>query len=455
MNDESSCSSATLPSRNVSAGRLLQGPSAQPATAGRAAAHAVLTILTLAVFWLIAGRSTPQHSERFYLVVPWVYAAGALWLGLLVGRRAALQRGLIAGAAIGGVLCVHLYERHYGAGGGLVEDELTVIAWMLLAVVLVARWIYLATWAVVRRALRVQPASSRRRVVGARLAAIFAYSFLLIAYLMAVGQTHFPKRHPAYTPQNLRLAYDDVGFASRDGTMLAGWFVPVDGSNRSAIVCHGVGAFKADMIDFIHALTAGGYNVLAFDFRGHGESQGHTASYGAKEKEDVWAAIDWLRAHHPAQSERIVGVAWSMGAASLIFAAAEDERIEALHIDAAYARTRDIAGVIAGQFPPVYRHVGKYLGLAAASVETGTNLFTLAPVDVIGQLAPRPILIVHGEDDRLIPIEQGRMLYAAAGEPKEFVAIPGCGHCGTIGTDTPEYQRRMLAFLNAALAAER
>jgi fermentation-respiration switch protein FrsA (DUF1100 family) len=234
--------------------------------------------------------------------------------------------------------------------------------------------------------------------------------------------------------------------------MLTGWFVPVAGSERTAIVCHGVGAYKADMLDFVQALTAGGYNVLAFDFRGHGESDGHSISFGAKEKRDVRAAVDWLRAARPEQSQRIVGVGWSMGAVSLLLAAAEDERIAALHLDAPYARTRDIARVIARPFPPVYRQVGFYLGVAIASLDAGVNLFKLAPVDAVGRIAPRPILIVHGTSDELIPIEQGRMIHAAAGEPKRFVEIPGAGHCETFSVDSPEYERRMLAFLNDALA---
>jgi len=300
----------------------------------------------------------------------------------------------------------------------------------------------------------VKPESPPKRAFAARIAALLIFSMLLVGYLMAELQTHFPKRQASITPQVLHRAFETVHFPSRDGLMLAGWFVPVEDAERTAIVCHGVGAEKSDMIDFIDALTAGGFNVLAFDFRGHGASAGHTVSYGAREKGDIEGAIDWVRATHPAGARRIVGVGWSMGAASLILAAAEDERIEALHIDAPYARTRDIARVIAGQFPPVYRHVGYYLGLCVASLEARTNLFTLAPVNAVARIAPRPILIVHGEADELIPIAQGRMIFAAAGAPKSFVAIPGAGHCGTIAVDTPDYQRRMLEFLNGALAAQ-
>lgn len=414
----------------------------------------LLAPITLLALWLAALPLVAHPAERFYLVVPLAYAAGTAWLVRAGDRRAALRRG--GGVLAGGLAlaAVHFYDRSRPSSM-LADGERTVLVYGLMAFVLVAAWMYAGVHGAVRRVLRVTPGAAGRRAFLARCVSLMLFSIVLAGYAMAEMQIHFPKRRGIATPRMLHRSFENVRFASRDGVELAGWFVPAKDARRTALVCHGVGADKSDMLDFIEALAGGGFNVLAFDFRGHGESGGRTVSYGARERLDIQAAVDWLEAEHPDEAQHVVGVGWSMGAASLILAAAEDERIEALHVDAPYARTRDIARIIAHGFPPVYRQAGYYLGLALASLEARTNLFTLAPVDSVARIAPRPILIVHGERDKLIPIAQGRALYAAAGEPKSFVAIPGAGHCGTLRVDSPRYERRMLSFLNEALTEKR
>ncbi|MCB9850916.1 MAG: alpha/beta hydrolase [Phycisphaerales bacterium] len=411
----------------------------------------ILNLCTLVVLWLALWPWKPHWSERFYLVVPWAFACGSLWLLVLHQRRAAIARAAIAASMLIAVLAAAFYERRHPVED-LMPGELAEFARGFVAVLIVSSWIWTGLSASLAPILRVRTESKRLHRIAARLAVILVFSVIANGYLMAVLQTHFPKRSSNMTPATIRREYAVVHFTARDGIPLVGWFVPCEGSERTAIVCHGVGAYKADMIDFVDALVEGGYNVFTFDFRGHGESGGHTISYGKYEKLDVLAAVDWLKQKHADESRHIVGVAWSMGAATMLLAAAEDTRIEALHIDAAYARTRDIAAVIAAPFPPVYQECGTAIGLLIGSLECGANLYTLAPIDVIASIAPRPIMIVHGDVDPLIPLAQGKQLFEAAGEPKQFVIIKGAGHCQTITIDTPDYQRRMVAFLNDALA---
>jgi len=430
----------------------LRTPTDNAGASSRAWTLCLLTPISLLAFWILAAPIVAHPAERFYLVVPWVYAAGALWMALIGARRDALRRALVCAALVAGLGAVFLYARRRPPQA-LADGELVVMAYGLCAVVLVTRWMYLGLAWIVRRVLPNGAEASRWRALCLRLLTILLFSVVACGYLMAVLQTHFPKRRSMITPRMVRLAFADIRFAARDGLELAGWFVPAKDAQRTAIVCHGVGADKSDMLDFVAALTAGGYNVLAFDFRGHGASAGHTVSYGKREMLDILGAVDWVRAHEPRAAQHIVGVGWSMGAASLILAAAEDPRIEALHLDAAYARTRDIARVIAAPFPPVYEQLGLHIGLVLGSLEAGVNLYTLAPVEVIAGIAPRPIMLVHGEEDELIAIEQGRLLFAAAGEPKWFHPIAGAGHCATINVETPRYEQRMLEFLDKALAS--
>jgi alpha-beta hydrolase superfamily lysophospholipase len=89
------------------------------------------------------------------------------------------------------------------------------------------------------------------------------------------------------------------------------------------LLCHGLGSSKSNALPVAEHLLRAGYNVLAFDFRAHGESAGHVSTFGARERLEVLAAVEWLRRERPRQSERIFGVGASMGAAALVAAAAD------------------------------------------------------------------------------------------------------------------------------------
>lgn len=409
--------------------------------------------------WLVASRWLVSPTERCYFIVPWWYVGGTVLAWRRTGWRGAGRRILAVGIG-SALLAGMLLADRLAPSQALQPYERSVIVYGLLAVLVVASWL----WAVVdwlagkvfgrAGATGACGRTSRQQRLPVRIGALVVYAILLDAYLLAVLEVHWPRRLEPATPAQLHLMYERVAFHSADGTPLVGWWVPADGSDRTALVCHGVGAYKADMLDFIYALHNADFNVYAFDFRCHGESGGHTVTYGRCEKQDIISALDLLRERYAAGSQRLVGVGWSMGAASLILAAAEDERLEALHLDAAYARTFDMARVIASRQPPVLRGICLYLGTAWGSVETQTNLFTLAPVDVISRIAPRPVMLIHGDIDQIVPIEEGRMLYAAAGQPKYWHEVPGANHCQTLAQESPVYEERMIRFLKDALSKE-
>ncbi len=405
-------------------------------------AIAALVILTGVVFHL-------NGSEQFYLAVPLIF----LVRGLSVWSRDKREgRTRVAVIAIGlmGVMVAAIVDwlspsRTLGPFGR------TACVYASLAIVVVSIWLYVPFAALVRKLNSVNE-NRRWQRIAVRALGIVLYSFVIYAYLLSLLQTHVPKRTDAATPAQLRLTYEDVSWQSRDGVMIAGWYVPNDDTDRAVILCHGMGADKSDMLDFALALHDGGYSVLALDFRGHGASGGFTISYGPKEKWDIISGVDYLKHKHPARSKHVFGVGWSMGAASLVFAAAEDHRIEGIHLDAVFASAMDMARILPSGAPPVYRQVTPYVATAFACLESGVNLFGLDVTESI-QKVTCPVMLVHGEEDRLIPIAQGRQVFESANQPKFWRAIPGAGHCGSIGVESPHYEAEMIAFLDAVAGA--
>ncbi|GJM24130.1 MAG: hypothetical protein DHS20C16_05450 [Phycisphaerae bacterium] len=384
-------------------------------------------------------------SAQFYLAVPMIFLVRGLSIWSRDKREGRMRIVVLTVGLIGVVIAAVADwmspSPSFGAFGR------TVCAYALLTIVITSMWLYAPVGFAISK-LSGKDEDRPWKRIGLRTLGILVYSFVIYAYLLSFLQTHVPKRTGDGSPAQLRLSFQDVSYLSRDGVRIAGWYVPNEDSDRAVILCHGMGADKSDMLDFALALHEGGYTVLMPDFRGHGASGGYTVSYGPKEKWDIISGVDYLEREHPARTKHLFGVGWSMGAASLVLAAADDDRIEGLHLDAVFASAMDMAKILPSGAPPGYRQVTPYVATVFACLESGVNLFGIDITEAIGEVTC-PVMLVHGEEDGLIPIAQGRQVYESANQPKTWRAIKGAGHCGTIGVESPRYEAKMIAFLDA------
>src|SRR6266850_1169681 len=177
---------------------------------------------------------------------------------------------------------------------------------------------------------------------------------LIIPYLISLTMVYRPRVLLGDDPRQHELSYADVAFVSDDGVALAGWWInaarlPIginaelaeDWGKRTVVLCHGVGSAKERQLDLARYLAGRGYNVLVFDFRGHGESGGNFISFGVRERFDVMAAIAWAKAKHPIEAEHLFGIGSNCGGAALLGAAVEKgpgEQLEGLVVDEPFAR---------------------------------------------------------------------------------------------------------------------
>ena len=290
------------------------------------------------------------------------------------------------------------------------------------------------------------------RIAGSLLGASALGAGGLIGYRMA-----HPRRVRPRLPEDLADSVEEVVFPSADGLWLRGWFLPARPGAATLVVCHGYRGSRAHTLDLGLALRARGYNVLLFDFRAHGASEGRYTSVGAREAGDLAGVVAYLLSRPDVDPARLGGLGYSMGAAALILAAAERPEIGAVVADSSFAALSDVAGpALRAYLPrplrPLRRLVGPVARRAAERL-SGVPVAAVRPVDAIARIAPRPILLIHGAADTLVPPPEALRLYVAAGEPKDLWLVPRAGHARGLLVDPEAYFQRVLAFFNASLPA--
>ncbi len=262
------------------------------------------------------------------------------------------------------------------------------------------------------------------------------------------GRPGWFRRRPSVPDTRLRA----VAFESTDGIKLAGWYGDRSEAAATIILCHGVPGDKRDMAGLALALMNAGFAVLAFDFRNWGESERTPVTLGHRELQDVLGAVAFVqRLAGPRRRIGIVGL--SMGAAAAILAAAQTPEIEAVIADSSYARLDHAVERIA-------RRVGGPLGTLAwrrtrriGERLIGVPLASVAPVEAISAISPRPVLIIHGKRDRLTDVGDAHALYRACGNPKALWVVERAGHARTRRVGSAEYDRRVVGFFKEYLSA--
>lgn len=297
----------------------------------------------------------------------------------------------------------------------------------------------------------------RRRADAVRYAAAFAGGALagglgLAAYTgreLNGRRPHSWRDAYTFTPWEVQVPFEEVSFVTGDGIVLRGWWFPSPGSARTIVGATGHKGTKPDLLGIGSGLWRAGNNVLLFDYRGCGESDPAPLSVGFYEQRDLRAALDWAHERVPAARLGLLG--FSMGAALAILAAATDPMIHAVVADSAYATLQGVVAAAYGRYRvpswPFLALSDRYNGW-----RYGYRYGALRPIAVIGQLAPRPLLIIHGACDAVTPVAHAQQLYDAAGVGKALWIAAGAHHCGAYFLNRQEYVARVADFFARSLA---
>jgi pimeloyl-ACP methyl ester carboxylesterase len=244
--------------------------------------------------------------------------------------------------------------------------------------------------------------------------------------------------HPARRPVSVvpDLPYEDVTFES-GGVTLKGWIFRASAAPRRGwlVYLHGIGDNRQGGVGFAHRFGALGYDVLAFDARGHGDSGGEAVTYGVKEKDDVVRALDAVHA------DRVVLFGCSLGAAVALQAATVDPRIVAVIAQSPFA---DLRSIVYERKPWIASRGEADAALTLAGARGGFTVDDASPLKGARDVRV-PVLLIHGASDTATSPEHSRRIFAALTGPKELLVVPGAGHNDTLAR--PETWKRIEAWL--------
>lgn len=293
-----------------------------------------------------------------------------------------------------------------------------------------------------------------RALVGLLIGILLVVALYLGASAYITNQATRADRSPVEgTPADVGLSYEDVTFESADDLVpLRGWYLPSRGE-RAIIFVHGIGQNRWNAWESVpqkaQLFVQNGYDVLVFDLRGHGESDGERLGFGWQERNDVRGAVSYVE-RRGIPAGRIGLQAHSYGAATALLSAAETPDVAAVVADSAFADVRSLLNneVQLRGYPPIFTPGIQLIGAQFY----GLALDQIAPDQHVGKIAPRKILFIHGTADQRIPVENSYKLFEAAHNPDdELWILPGTAHVQAFADQPELYSQKVLALFGQNL----
>lgn len=279
-----------------------------------------------------------------------------------------------------------------------------------------------------------------------RVIALVLVGWLVASFIAERATLHPERRALGPTPAARGMAYSDVSFKTRDGLTLRGWWIP--GTQHETIVMiHGLSNNREEPLNKAGYLHQAGYNLLVFDLRGHGQSDGNGTTMGYREPEDARAAVAEARSLDPGP---IALFGYSLGASIAVEEAAANPDVKAVIEDSGFSSVGD---VFLARFTEVTRLPNLPWAaplVAFGQLDIGTSLWDVRPAGLAAKLH-KPLLAIIGSEDTIVPPTEGLAIFVAASGSKQLLVVPGAGHVGAYYTANAQYEQTVLGFLSKSL----
>lgn len=234
--------------------------------------------------------------------------------------------------------------------------------------------------------------------------AVLIFLFFSVRFL-EYKSLYFPFKRIDATPKDIGLDFEDMILTAKDGINISAWFIPAESSRAVMLFSHGNGGNISHRLEKIKIFNELDLDVLIFDYRGYGKSEGRPSENGLYL--DAEAVYDHLVKERKMPYQKIIGYGESLGGAVIIDLASKRE-MGGIIIEDCFTSVRDMGRELL-PFIPAFLYKSSF-----------DSLTKIKSVEI-------PKLILHSADDEIIPFEQGRKLFDNAPVPKEFIELKG-GH---------------------------
>jgi fermentation-respiration switch protein FrsA (DUF1100 family) len=293
---------------------------------------------------------------------------------------------------------------------------------------------------------------------------ILTIALLVLSTLSIIGISTYvgwslthPDRKPVDdSPENYDLAYEDVSFKSKKGDVqLKGWWLSAEQNlaqpnGKTVVLAHGYSENRLQKqvpgLSLASLLTSNGYNVLLFDFRNSGVSEGTLTTVGQYEKMDLLGAIDYVKS---IQSDtKIILFGFSMGASTSLITAAASPDVSAVIADSPFD---DLRPYLEANLP-VWSDLPHFpftpMILTIIPIITGMDPDQVRPIEDIALFGQKPILLIHGDSDHSIPMSNSERILAKANNANaKLWIVPGADHVKARSVNPAAYDQKVLEFL--------
>lgn len=270
------------------------------------------------------------------------------------------------------------------------------------------------------------------RMVAIAIAATFIFWTLAIM-IFEDRFIYFPEKYPKgpYEQASSIPGLRDCWTTTEDGVKLHGWFAPAESARATLVLSHGNGGNIAYRYLLMRSLLHHKFNVLMYDYRGYGRSDGTPGEDGIYK--DGIAFYDYASTLPEVNPKRMFLWGTSLGGA-VATEVATKRKAAGLILESTFTSARDVAHLLYPFLP-----IGSFVRSQFNTIEKIKSLRL-------------PLLVMHGSLDEILPFSLGRRLFAAANEPKEFYEIPGARHNDTFFVGGDEYFNRVDRFIEKALS---
>lgn len=272
---------------------------------------------------------------------------------------------------------------------------------------------------------------------------------LFLFFACATGCTSlffYPQKQLLDNPAAKKFSPEDIWFRASDGVNLHGWFFSGGPDAKGTIlVLHGNAQNLSTHVNGVLWLVQAGFDLFIFDYRGYGKSEGSPGIKGVHL--DAEAALKTLLSMPRTGGKLVVVLGQSLGGAIAVHTTAnspQKDRIAALVIDSVFSSYRAIAREKLAQSYITWLFQYPLSFLVSDSY---------SPIRWIKKVSPVPLLIIHGEEDPVVPIHHGQMLYAGALQPKELWISPVPGHISSFADEG--VREKLIRYLQKRLSESR